>query len=672
MTTLLDLLAARAWAEPLARALLHFLWQGALLGLGAAAVLGALRRGTPRTRHAVAYGFLLAMAAAPLATFLLLGASPGGAAPDAGAALPVLPGPLPAPSRSPWIVALWLAGVLLGLLRLAGGFWRVQAYLRAPWEPLDAFWAWRLRRHAAALGLRGPVEVRVASGLALPMAARFLRPVVWLPAALFGALNPLHIDALLAHELAHVARRDWLLNALQGVIESLLFYHPAVWWLSRRIRREREHACDDLAVALCGDAIALAEALAALEGLRPTTPRKAPGLVPSLELGASGGSLMDRIRRLLAPDPPVLPPLRAGLVLLLAAGAAAALPAARAFSDPAQAPAPKAAPKPGTAGARPAPSLAPGDTWTVSENDRGVRRSYRSWRDADGKVQARYTVNGQEQPLDAEGRRWLEQVQARAADQERRARDHEARARDLERQAREHEVQAEALDVKAQEQQRAADAAERQARALELQARALALRSDALSRRAEASRPDEDRLEAQAARMAEQAARMEAQARRLEEQAEKLGREMASLQAEAAERALEAAEAEADRVEEAFQEETPTPPPPPAPPALPGRPAPPYGPRATPRPTPRPSPAPRALPSGAVPEGVRGGIRDGVAGGIAGATPRAALAPTPPPPPRPPKAPRAPRAAAPAPPPPPPPGVPAPPPPPPPPPPPGD
>ncbi len=597
MSPVLDLLARLPWAEPLARALLHFLWQGALLGLLAAAALAALRRSTPRRRHAVAYGFLLAMGAAPVATVLLL-AAPSGlplAVPAFGAPARPAAAPTGLLPPAPWIVALWLSGVLLGLARLGLGLWRVQGYLRLPWEPPAPFWAWRARRHAEALGLRGAVEVRVSAALALPMAARFLRPVVWMPAALFGALDPVHIDALLAHELAHVARRDWLLNALQGVLESLLFYHPAVWWLSRRIRREREHACDDLAVALCGDAIAVAEALAALESLRSPTPRKAPGLVPSLELGAHGGSLMDRIRRLLAPDPPALPPLRAGLALLLLAGTAAALPAARAFSDPGQAPAPRAeTPKPSKVPRTPAPSLAAGDTWTVSENDRGVRRSYQAWRDADGTAHVRYSVNGRERALDEEGRRWLEGVQARARDQE-------AKARRMEEAARAQEARAEAMERQALEHEAKSEAAGRQARALELQARALALRSDALSRQAEAARPEEDRHEAEARRMAEQAARMEAEARRLEAQAEKLGREMATLRAEAAEKALEAAEAEADRVEETFQEE-PTPAPVPSP-------------HPAPRATPRPAPTPRAS--------------------------RAPLPPVPPVPPRPPKAPRA-------------------------------
>lgn len=626
-----------AWGEALARALLHFLWQGALLGLLAGGTLAALGRSSARARYGTAYAFLLAMAAAPGITFVLAlrPELPAWLGPDAAPAAALFRAAPLEPSLRPFlpsVVAVWGFGVLLGLVRMAGGFWRVRGYLRAPWEPLDAFWTWRLRRHAARLGLRGAVEVRVAKAVSLPMAARFLRPVVWMPAALFGALDPLQIDALLAHELAHVARRDWLFNGLQSVLEALLFYHPAVWWLSRRIRQEREHACDDLAVALCGDAIALAEALAALEGLRPPTPRRAPGLIPSLELGAHGGSLMHRIRRLLFPDPswpPAFLTPRAGLAALLVAGVAAALPAARSLPVPNPGPAPQASPAP-------RPGAAPGSTSTtvVNEDDGRVRRSYRTWKDAQGAVHERYAVNGVERPLDDEGRRWLAHRKEQAERAEAQAREAEARAEQAERQA---------------------EQAERQARALELQARALALRSDALSRKAEAARPDAERLGKEAARRAEQAARMEADARRLEAEAEKLSREMATMQAEAAEKALDAVEAAADRAEEEFQD---------------------------------PEDAPEAPTPQAHRDGVEGGVRGGVAGGVRGGVhrtpmpslpalaprvprtpvppvppraaraPKAALAPTPAatPPPAPPAPPaRAPRAAPPAPPPPPPP-----------------
>ena len=118
-----------------------------------------------------------------------------------------------------------------------------------------------------------------------------MKPVVLLPASALAGLTPQQLEAILAHELAHIRRHDYLVNLLQTLVETLLFYHPAVWWLSRRIRIERENCCDDLAVSLCGDPCTYARALADLEALR--------GPARSLAMAANGGSLLQRVRRLL-------------------------------------------------------------------------------------------------------------------------------------------------------------------------------------------------------------------------------------------------------------------------------------------------------------------------------------------------------------------------------------
>ena len=129
----------------------------------------------------------------------------------------------------------------------------------------------------------------------VPTVVGYLRPVILLPASVIVGLPPAHLDAVLAHELAHVRRHDYIVNVLQSVVETLLFYHPAVWWCSRQVRIEREHCCDDVVVEACGDRVAYATALAQLEELR--------GLNPMLSLNATGGRLIDRIRRLLGASP---------------------------------------------------------------------------------------------------------------------------------------------------------------------------------------------------------------------------------------------------------------------------------------------------------------------------------------------------------------------------------
>jgi hypothetical protein len=141
-----------------------------------------------------------------------------------------------------------------------------------------------------ALAIRHAVRLLESAAVQVPAVVGSLRPVILLPVSALSGLTTEQVEMVLAHELAHVRRHDFLLNLLQTVVETLLFFHPAVWWMSRRVRVEREHCCDDLAVAVCGDPARYARALARLEELR-TEP------LP-LAMAADGGSLLERVRRL--------------------------------------------------------------------------------------------------------------------------------------------------------------------------------------------------------------------------------------------------------------------------------------------------------------------------------------------------------------------------------------
>src|SRR5207248_3598485 len=152
-------------------------------------------------------------------------------------------------------------------------------------------WQTACRRIAYRLGLHAAAHVVESALVDVPTVVGWLRPAIILPVAAIAALSPAQVEAILAHELAHIRRHDYAVNLLQTIAETLLFYHPAVWWLSRRIRAEREHCCDDLAVSLCGDPIAYASALADLESLRSSDHRFA--------MAATGGSLLHRVRRLI-------------------------------------------------------------------------------------------------------------------------------------------------------------------------------------------------------------------------------------------------------------------------------------------------------------------------------------------------------------------------------------
>ena len=135
--------------------------------------------------------------------------------------------------------------------------------------------------------------------------------MVLIPTSALTGLTVTQLEAVIAHELAHVRRHDYLVNGLQSLAETLLFYHPAVWWISARVRQEREHCCDDVAIAVCGDPVTYGRALASLEQLR-----QGEGL---LAVAASDGSLTERIRRLLGA--PVQRPRRSLSVVATLVGA---------------------------------------------------------------------------------------------------------------------------------------------------------------------------------------------------------------------------------------------------------------------------------------------------------------------------------------------------------------
>ncbi len=136
-----------------------------------------------------------------------------------------------------------------------------------------------------------PIRLLKSALVEVPTVVGWLRPVILLPASSLAGLTPGQLDAILVHELAHVRRFDYLVNIFQCLIETVMFYHPVIWWISRCIRDEREHCCDDLVVKVCGNRVAYARALATLEGLRVE--------MPQLAFAASGGSLLNRVRRLL-------------------------------------------------------------------------------------------------------------------------------------------------------------------------------------------------------------------------------------------------------------------------------------------------------------------------------------------------------------------------------------
>jgi TonB family protein len=290
--------------------LLHFCWQGAAVALLLWCVLGLLGGRSSQARYGAACVALGLMVALPAATFAHVASAEykarsamlgSGVVLDASLVLQVsADGPAPpwparigmALDRSlPWVLLAWFAGVIVFVGRLNFGLLVARRLKTAGTEPpppalLQLFEDLRTR-----LGIERAVQLLHSAQVQVPTVIGWLRPVVLLPVSCLTGLSPEQIEAVLCHELAHVRRHDYLVSVIQSVIETILFYHPAVWWVSKQVRRERECCCDELAVAVGGDVLAYARALSFLEESRAS--------FPEFVLGANGGVLKMRIKRIL-------------------------------------------------------------------------------------------------------------------------------------------------------------------------------------------------------------------------------------------------------------------------------------------------------------------------------------------------------------------------------------
>jgi beta-lactamase regulating signal transducer with metallopeptidase domain len=303
------------WSSPgalhrLGWALLHFLWQGTALAALAAVAMMVCRRAS--TRYAVAVVALCLMFVAPVSTFFLLLHSPD----DAGAnsypvvasewardhvVKPIAPSPnstirrfSPSFDASPWLVELWLLGVAIFSLRSVGGFLLLERQRRIASNLVNRRVLAMCQALERRLGLERTIRYCQSQWLQAPAVVGWFRPIVFLPVTALTGLSEDQLQSIVAHELAHIQRLDFLVNAFQIVLETLLFYHPAVWWLNRRIRAEREHCCDDAAIAICGNPVDYARALTLMEEWRSA---------PVFAMAANRAPLSQRIFHILGRKP---------------------------------------------------------------------------------------------------------------------------------------------------------------------------------------------------------------------------------------------------------------------------------------------------------------------------------------------------------------------------------
>lgn len=336
--------------RPLGWMLVHALWQVGLIALLYQGLAISARGAAPRWRYRLACAALAASLVVPIGTFVAI--SSGAIARPTSAIVPgpehqhengpakattgvarlasAVPVPHAASDRSgsrrsfesliaavdlwmPWVVGLWVAGTALGIAGLGMSWIRVQILARQSTDAVPRAVSSLMQQLRARLRVRRRVALRRSNRVDSPAQVGWARPVILLPSAA-ARLHERSLEPVLAHELAHIRRHDYLINLLQSLAERLMFFQPAFRWMSEQARRERELCCDELAARCCeGGALAYARGLARLEAMRVGPPA----------LAMADDNLLARVRRLVDPRPaprpgaaPVLMALLAGLALL--------------------------------------------------------------------------------------------------------------------------------------------------------------------------------------------------------------------------------------------------------------------------------------------------------------------------------------------------------------------
>ena len=308
-----------AGIQALGWTLVHSLWQGTAIALILWMVLPRLK--DARQRYWASYAALMSIMVAAIGSFVWVYSTqePTVALSSAWTfsienTLPEMAVPAAESSSGFWqtladtltpyhpvIVTIWMLGFLFFLVQFIGGLHYVHRLRMRHNQPVVPEWQAKLQALAAKIGHSKPVGLLESSMVKAPMALGFFKPIILLPIGMINQLSVVEVEAILAHELAHIARRDWLFNLVQALVETIFYFHPAVWWVATTIRAERENCCDDVAVRLTGDRLVYAKTLVHLQDIARsgTSPALALSLEGSPNLLRRRPLLLDRVKRIL-------------------------------------------------------------------------------------------------------------------------------------------------------------------------------------------------------------------------------------------------------------------------------------------------------------------------------------------------------------------------------------
>jgi len=273
-------------------AVLHFLWQGTVIGLIASLLIRGLRKSSAESRYAVALCSLVICLIVFLITIWGLVYKTPNTSGGLIAPITLIPSVKNYSGNMQQIVAtIWAIGVGFLIARFAFHWlWSQRLRTRMAANP-DRQWLDIFDELKTQMGIPKTIKMLKSGLVQTPMVVGWISPVVLVPAAAFAFLSPEQMRMILVHELTHIRRYDHWVNQFQALVEIILFFHPVVWWLSRQMQIEREYCCDDASLKAVPKRKVLAETLVQLEQMRISSPANS--------LAANGGSLMDRITRIL-------------------------------------------------------------------------------------------------------------------------------------------------------------------------------------------------------------------------------------------------------------------------------------------------------------------------------------------------------------------------------------
>lgn len=286
--------------EALAFSLLHFVWQGTVVAGAYKLIDVALPRLRPHVQYVIGLAALLVMAVVGCATFAYeFQHSSQQDALATGLLIGRVGHQSMVMAMAPLLDAGWLLGVAILSARMMTDLWKIQR-LTALAYPVPSTVAQSFSKLMERAGLKQSIRIRFHAGISGPIVVGIFRSAIYLPVSAISALTPDQLDTVIAHELEHIRRADYIWNIVQTLIETLFFFHPAVWWIGGKLRVQRELCCDDAAVAVCSDPLVYATALLTLEK------RCKAALSLAMALGGQekGLSLLERISRILGEAPP--------------------------------------------------------------------------------------------------------------------------------------------------------------------------------------------------------------------------------------------------------------------------------------------------------------------------------------------------------------------------------